>query len=70
MPVNDITAAAKEHCVPVSWVESACEIYDVRERGLDFACYYSVAKCMEKIHNHQECMKKARDYLESHRSIK
>tara|TARA_R110000772_G_C13310322_1_gene440432 strand:+ start:29537 stop:29752 length:216 start_codon:yes stop_codon:yes gene_type:complete len=63
---KEIIKAAKDHNVPPSWVDEVCNIYDVRERGLAFACYYSLAKCMEHIHNHEDCMKKARLYLESH----
>lgn len=66
MASAEVTKAAKDHNVPVSWVECAYNIYDVRERGLDFACYYGLAMCMQHIHDHVKCMINARIYLNSH----
>lgn len=63
---KEVIQAAKDHHVAVTWVNEAYKIYDVHERGLAFACYYSLAMCMEHIHDHVDCMKKARLYLESH----
>ena len=68
MVSEEIIKAAKDHNVPVSWVEKSYKIYDVFERGLDFACYYGVAKFMHRVTDHAECMKKAIVYLNSHRS--
>lgn len=65
---QDIIAAAKKHGVPISWVHEALVNYNVRERGLSFACYYGVA-----MQNHASCdpvlwMEQATQYLSDYRS--
>tara|TARA_R110000868_G_scaffold125265_3_gene331009 strand:+ start:809 stop:1024 length:216 start_codon:yes stop_codon:yes gene_type:complete len=68
MKNQDIIAAAKKHGVPISWVHEALVNYNVRERGLSFACYYAVAMQNHTTLNHTLWMQQAVQYLSSYRS--
>tara|TARA_R110000803_G_scaffold33513_2_gene73339 strand:- start:262 stop:477 length:216 start_codon:yes stop_codon:yes gene_type:complete len=66
---QDIIQAAKDHGMPISWVHEALVNYDVRERGVSFACYYGAAMQNAKTYNHVLFMQEAARYLNHWRGI-
>ena len=66
---QDVIQAAKDHGVQANWVHEALLNYDVKERGLSFACYYGAAMQNVKARDHVAFMKQAMKSLNYYRGI-
>ena len=65
---DEVTQAAERHLIPEIWLKDALLVFDVAERGLDFAACYAGELNDAGETDHVTCMQRAVVLLDMYRT--